>query len=658
MRLALYSKGTQRLVDGVVCAIAWAAAYQMRFDGSIPELAYRQMLLLILPFAAGQVGINQLLGIYRYQWRYISAEDALYILRAYMILPATLLCIRLVFGSSFALLRIRLGVIAISFVLALGGALVVRLSRRLLYQRSSEQGSAVSKVGGIRRRYLLVGAGAHGAMVAREMLIRKGIEVVGFVDDDPGKQGALIGGIPVLGCTSDVSEIVASRKVDEILVCISPKSRDLLNMKELAKGNNGSTVPSRIVPTLQELLETGDTISVLPETKRLNQRDAGKPQSHPDGQVTLKATWPDDTIPLAGGDFASQGPHVIASPSPSQSLVQNKTILITGGAGFIGSTLAEKLAERNRLILLDQAFAQAPIRFTQLLKQPNVEIVQGNILELPLRSVLKDADVVIHAAAILGVNRVCTAARETLETNYVGTSRLLKALDVNPRIERFIYFSTSEVFGVNSYRVNEASRPIIGPIAESRWSYAMSKLAGEHLVASYFRETRLPTVIVRPFNIFGPRRTGDYALGRFIISALKGEPLEVHGDGTQIRSWCYIEDFCSALLKMVTRPEAIGEDFNIGNPGNTLTIYELARKVIQLAGSSSEIVFRESTIPDISIRVPSLDKAKRSLGYEPLFDLNTALKLTIQWHRENLPAIQGNTILPLAVRAAHTPNAA
>jgi len=168
----------------------------------------------------------------------------------------------------------------------------------------------------------------------------------------------------------------------------------------------------------------------------------------------------------------------------------------------------------------------------------------------------------------------------------------------------------------------------------------MSKLAGEHLVASYYRETRLPIAIVRPFNIFGPRRTGDYALRRFILSALDGKPLEIHGDGTQIRSWCYIEDFCNALLQMMVRPEAIGEDFNVGHPGNTSTIYELAQKVIQLTGSASPVTFCPSPFPDISIRVPSLDKARRLLGYEPRFDLNTGLKRTIEWYRENFMAFQ------------------
>jgi len=145
--------------------------------------------------------------------------------------------------------------------------------------------------------------------------------------------------------------------------------------------------------------------------------------------------------------------HVVASNGIASPL-RSKSILITGGAGFIGSSLAEKLVEHNRVILFDQSFECGPIQHTTLLRHPNVTSVRGSILEADLRSLVKDVDVVVHAAAILGVNRVCSSARETLETNYVGTSRLLKALDATRKIQRFVYFSTSEVFGVNSYRVD------------------------------------------------------------------------------------------------------------------------------------------------------------------------------------------------------------
>jgi nucleoside-diphosphate-sugar epimerase len=644
----VYTKTTQRLIDGVVCMVAWVVAYQIRFEGQLPPPAYWQMLALSVPVAAGQIGMSTLLGIYRYQWRYISGDDVPYVARAYACFSALLLSVKLLFGSSVPFLRLPGSVIATSFVLAVCGALGARLARRLSYRRASTKGADQQE-----RRFIVVGAGLHGATVVREMLLRKGIEVVGFLDDDPRKQGALIAGVRVLGRTADLPKIAKSGNVDEVLVCISPKSRHSLQITDV-ETSNGLMVRSRVIPTLDEVLNSKDIAavrqaSIHPSPTALDQ-PAGTDRDENVGAVASPGVAPGGN---SNGNAmidrllaAERGPSTpggsIAAP-----VISGKTILITGGAGFIGSTLAEKLVDRNRVILLDHSFAPAPIQYTSLLRHPHVSPVQGDILNQDLCALVKQADVVVHAAAILGVNRVCNSGRETLETNYVGTSRLLKALDASTTIQRFIYFSTSEVFGVNSYRVDEASRPSVGPIAESRWSYAMSKLAGEHLVASYFRETRLPVAIVRPFNIFGPRRTGDYALRRFIVNALQDQPLEIHGDGTQIRSWCYIEDFCAALLQMIVHPEAVGQDFNIGNPANTVTILELAQKVIQLTGSSSQIFFCASPFPDISIRVPSLDKARRLLGYEPKYDLNTALKLTIQWCRDNANQFPG---LACAVR--------
>lgn len=607
MPIRSYSKSSQRLVDGLICAAAWAAAYQIRFEGQVPADVVRQMLLLLLPLAAGQIGVSTLLGIYRFQWRYISSEDALYIARAYLGFFAVPLAIHFMLGNSAGLFNVPGSITAIAFVLSLTGALAARLARRLVYRRTSQ-----ACVDGRPRRYLLVGAGRHGAMVATEMLHRNGIEVVGFVDDDPEKAGAVIARVPVVGRSADLPRLVSELRADEVLVCISPKSRPNVEHLERAPGVR---IPSRIVPTIDELLQNAQLGATSIALNRPSVTNG-----------TVKPTTSTTQLQIAS-------PAVTTSAAMQ---LENKVILITGGAGFIGSSLAEKLADKNKLILLDQSFSPASIQYTSLLQHPNVTKIEGSILDIELRSAVKEADIVVHAAAILGVNRVCGAGRETLETNYVGTSRLLKALDASCRIARFVYFSTSEVFGVNSFRVDEASRPSVGPIAESRWSYAMSKLAGEHLVTSYFRETGLPTTIVRPFNIFGPRRLGDYALRRFIVNALKGVPLEIHGDGTQIRSWCYIEDFCSALLQMMVRPEAVGEDFNIGSPGNTLTVFEIGRRIIEITGSSSTIVFCEPPFPDISIRVPSLEKARRLLAYEPKFDLAEALRLTIDWYRHYL----------------------
>ena len=671
MKIALYTKTNQMLIDAAIGAAAWGAAYLIRYEGLISPAASRQMLLLLLPILIGQILASILLGIYRFQWRYVNIGDALCIARAYLAYSLVLISIALLAGAVARGTNVPVSIIATMSVLSLVGAIGARLARRVLYERKSRGITLVSP-----QRFLIIGAGAHGAMVAREMLLRKGIEVTGFLDDDPGKQGAVIAGVTVLGRVADLPNIARAQDVDEVLVCISPKSRQSLHLSEV-KTSKGVPVRSRIMPTLEEVLQTTSTISILPGVNEPpgsdghvastlnrdynNNKDTRAGANYEAAQVSLVPVGNGNSHSNGNGDGTQQLQRMLSGASshvvPSNGIaspLRSKSILITGGAGFIGSSLAEKLVEHNRVILFDQSFECGPIQHTALLRHPNVTSVRGSILEADLRSLVKDVDVVVHAAAILGVNRVCSSARETLETNYVGTSRLLKALDATRKIQRFVYFSTSEVFGVNSYRVDETSRPIIGPIAESRWSYAMSKLAGEHLVASYFRETRLPITIVRPFNIFGPRRTGDYALRRFILNALQGRPLEIHGDGTQIRSWCYIEDFCSALLQMMLCTEAIGEDFNIGHPGNTLTVYELARKVIQLTGSMSIVTFCESPFPDISIRVPSLEKARRLLKYDPKYDLNAGLKLTIEWHRENLGLLQQGAPAPVVLAPTPT----
>jgi nucleoside-diphosphate-sugar epimerase len=318
-------------------------------------------------------------------------------------------------------------------------------------------------------------------------------------------------------------------------------------------------------------------------------------------------------------------------------MIRNKGILITGGAGFIGSSLAVRLSKDNQVVLLDRFFRDQPVAFTSLHTNPNVRMVEADILEGgEVIDLAREADIVIHAAAIVGVGRVCSYPRETLETNFIGTSRILKALDKSPRLERLVYFSTSEVFGVNSFRVHEDTPTAVGPAAEARWSYAIAKLAGEHLVKAYHRQGGMPVATVRPFNVFGPRRLGAHAILGFVLNSLMGTPLKVHGDGSQIRSWCYIDDFCDAIIEMIVRPGAVGEDFNIGNPQNTLTILQLAQEVVRVTGGSVPIELTESPFPDIEIRVPSLDKARQILGYMPKYDLKRGLELTADWYREHL----------------------
>ena len=406
--------------------------------------------------------------------------------------------------------------------------------------------------------------------------------------------------------------------MDVVLVCIAPTARGSFN--RLVALLDALPVTSKFIPTITEIIDSKDGLHLaLGHTSQGN----GRP-----------------VIP----------PH--APLAQQRAEIRNRSILITGGAGFIGSSLAERLAKDNQVVLLDRLFRDQPVAFTSLHSEPNVRMVEADILEGgEIGDLAREADIVIHAAAIVGVGRVCSYPRETLETNFTGTSRVLKALEKSSRLERFVYFSTSEVFGVNSFRVHEDTPTAVGPAAEARWSYAIAKLAGEHLVKAYHRQGGMPVVTVRPFNVFGPRRLGAHAILGFVLNSLMGSPLNVHGDGSQIRSWCYIDDFCDAIIEMIARPGAIGEDFNIGNPQNTLTILQLAQEVIRVTGTSVPIELTESPFPDIEIRVPSLDKAIQILGYKPKYDLRRGLELTAAWYRKHLDFFEAK--LSRAAVASH-----
>ena len=318
-----------------------------------------------------------------------------------------------------------------------------------------------------------------------------------------------------------------------------------------------------------------------------------------------------------------------------------KRVLITGGAGFIGSALAERLVAKNQVVLFDRAFEGMSAPLSTAWGHANLEIQEGDILDpAAVARAVKGVDVVVHLAAIVGVKSVLARGRETIEVNFIGTSNVLKAVADRRDLHRFVYFSTSEVFGMNSFRAEEDTPASIGSVSEARWTYSIAKLAGEHLVHTYHRELGLPTVIVRPFNVFGRLRLGDHALLRFILAAMRGDDLEVHGDGTQIRSWCYIDDFVDALLRTIVLPQASGEAFNIGNPRNTLTIYELARRVIFLLDSCSRVRFEAIDFSDIDVRVPRLRKAESLLGFHPKYELDEAILMTARWYKEHLDSVE------------------
>jgi len=318
-----------------------------------------------------------------------------------------------------------------------------------------------------------------------------------------------------------------------------------------------------------------------------------------------------------------------------------KRILITGGAGFIGSHLVERLIADNEIVVYDNLHRNA-LQFAHLDRHPHLHFVKGDVLDYEsTRRAIEGCQVVIHCAAIAGVYTVDRSAVRTMEVNLLGTHQVVKAaLDVG--VERFVEFSTSEVYGQFVHRGKEVDPTTIGPIGESRWVYAASKLASEHLSYAHYKEDGLPLTVVRPFNVYGPRQIGDGAIRGMVIQALQNRPITLYNDGTQIRAWCYVDDFVDGVLSCVERPGAIGQAFNIGNPQGTATNFELANTILRLTKSRSEIIFRPHPGPEVALRVPSIDKAMTLLDYRPRVALDVGVAKTIPWYAENLSALTSN----------------
>jgi nucleoside-diphosphate-sugar epimerase len=246
---------------------------------------------------------------------------------------------------------------------------------------------------------------------------------------------------------------------------------------------------------------------------------------------------------------------------------------------------------------------------------------------------MNGCQMVIHLAAIAGVDDVFNHPVLTMKVNLLGTYNVLEAAREHGAIERLVDFSTSEVFGSYAFRVQEADVTSLGAVGESRWTYAVSKLATEHLAHNYYKEFGLPACSIRPFNIYGPQQVGQGAIHAFVVRALRGEDLVVHNDGSQIRAWCYVDDIVEGVVLCLTTKEAVGQAFNIGNARSVVTVYQLAREVIRIAESPSKIRFETVDRADVELRVPSIAKARKLLGYEPKVDLDTGLRLTIDWYR-------------------------
>ena len=318
--------------------------------------------------------------------------------------------------------------------------------------------------------------------------------------------------------------------------------------------------------------------------------------------------------------------------------------LITGGAGFVGSHLCELLVQHgHRTVAIDDLSTGRLENITHLHSFPNFQFVRETILNNQvLDRLTSEADIVIHLAAAVGVKLIVQDPVHTIRTNIMGTEAILNTS--NRYGCKVLIASTSEVYG-KGVRVpfHEIDDSLIGSTSQSRWAYATSKAVDEFMGLAYHRQYGLPVVIMRFFNIIGPRQTGYYGMvvPRFVQQALQGEPITVYGDGQQSRCFADISDIVNAVIRLAEQPEAVGQVFNIGN-AEEITITGLAERIIALTNSPSTIQYvpyDQAYAPgfeDMRRRVPSLEKIQKLIGYQPTCTLDDSLRRVIAFERSRM----------------------
>jgi UDP-glucose 4-epimerase len=317
-------------------------------------------------------------------------------------------------------------------------------------------------------------------------------------------------------------------------------------------------------------------------------------------------------------------------------MVEGKKIFITGGAGFIGSTLIGRLVENNTVVAFDN-LSRDSLSQKEYRNHTNLTLIEGDILDAEhLARSMDGADIVVHCAAVAGIDTVIKKPVDTMRVNMIGSANVLEAASKLSRCDRVVCFSTSEVFGQHAFRSTETDKTVVGQVGEARWTYAVSKLAEEHLAIAYYHQEGLPTSVVRPFNVYGGGQIGEGAIRIFIERAMSDRTIEIHGDGTQIRAWCYVDDMVDGVLLAMTHPKAVGESFNIGNQRAVTTIYGLASAVVRVLDSKSTIKFARRDYVDVELRIPAVEKAKELLGFEAKVDLDEGIQLTADSYKKQL----------------------
>jgi nucleoside-diphosphate-sugar epimerase len=317
-------------------------------------------------------------------------------------------------------------------------------------------------------------------------------------------------------------------------------------------------------------------------------------------------------------------------------------VLITGGAGFVGSHLSEALLARgDEVFIIDNLSTGSMENVVHLKSHARFHYTIDTVANEPVLAELIDrCDIVIHLAAAVGVKLIVEQPVHTIETNVHGTEVVLKHASKKKKL--VLIASTSEVYGKSTdVPFRENADLVLGATTKHRWAYACSKMIDEFLALAYWKERKLPVIVVRLFNTVGPRQTGQYGMviPNFVRQALAGEPITVFGDGTQSRSFTYVGDVVRAMVALINEPRAVGQVFNIGN-GNEITIGDLAAKVKTMTGSASEIVTipydqaYEAGFEDMPRRVPDISRIRELIGYEPTVELDETLRRVIEHFRQ------------------------
>ncbi|MCW5682821.1 MAG: SDR family NAD(P)-dependent oxidoreductase [Pseudolabrys sp.] len=313
----------------------------------------------------------------------------------------------------------------------------------------------------------------------------------------------------------------------------------------------------------------------------------------------------------------------------------SENVFLTGGAGFIGTALARHFLDRGaRVTIFDVYVRDAMHYFPEIAAHPNLRRIKGDVRDLAaLKEAVGDATLVFHLAAIAGVSKYFRIPAEVMEINVLGTYNVLEAIKDNRNVRAFFDFSTSEIYGSNCFGAREDGDVKMENIFAKRWTYATSKMASEKFGMAYYWQYGVPFVGVRPFNVYGPGQVGEGVISYFLNACLKQETIKITGDGSQCRTYCYVDDFVDGIRVLVDNVDkAIGTSFNIGRSTEMYSVLSLAQLVQEIAGMPQSVEYVQHAGDDVMVRSPSVAKLT-ALGYKPKIDLREGLTRTLDWYR-------------------------